>query len=201
LELSIKTAGGSGRRHTVRSRLRRAAAVLGVSMACAAPAIAQASKSSPLAAELVKKLEEANLRSIAAKDTERPGFFVAANHIPGVQLLVVSAKSSAPDYVEYVLGAGKYEEVYASLNGASAPEQKLFVQDMGSDGLHLKPEDGEPIDIAYREVATMTVFNGEWKRQKLSEKEYVQAFDDVDSHYARALSLLLERLKAGTPAR
>ena len=181
----------------MRSKLRCAAVATALAMAYSTPAVGQESKSGALAARLVSQMEQAGLRAVAAKDPERPGFFVAASHIPGIQLLVVSARSSAPDYIEYVLNAGKDDEVYASLNGASAAEGKLFVQDMGADGVLLKPRNGGPIDVAYRDVTTMTVFNGNWKKQNLSEKQYSEAFEAVDSGYARALSLLLEKLKGG----
>ena len=170
-------------------------ACVAAAILCAAPVGAQPSKSAPLAAELVRQLEQRKLQVVAAKDPERPGFFVAASHIPGVQLLFVSARSAAPDYVDYVLGASRYDEVYASLNGASLPDGKVFVQDMGSNGLLPKPDNGGPADIVYRNVTTMTVFNGDWKKQKLNEREYGETFAAIDTSYARALSLLLQQLK------
>jgi hypothetical protein len=181
----------------VRTKQRCAAAATALVLAYATTAVAQESKSGALAAELVSQMVKSGQLAVAAKDSERPGFFVAATHVPGVQLLVVSARSSAPDYIEYVLNAGKYDEVYASLNGASASEGKLFVQDMGADGVLLKPQNGGPIDVAYRDVNIMTIFNGNWKKQNLSEQQYGEAFQAVDSGYARALSLLLEKFKAG----
>ena len=162
---------------------------------CAAPAAGQSPTSGPLAAELVRELEQRKLQNVAARDPERPGFFVAASHIPGVQLLVVSARSTAPAYVDYVLAESRYDEVYASLNGASAADGKLFVQDMGSNGLLPKPHNGGPVDVAYRDVTKMAIFNGEWKKQGLSEQAYGETFEAIDAAYARALSLLLRQLK------
>jgi len=173
----------------------RWALAIAVAVTCAHPAFAQ-SKSAPLAAELVQLLEQRKVQNVAAKDPDQPGFFVAASYAPGLPLLVVSARSSAPDYVEYVLNQARYDEVYSSLNGASVSEGKLFVQDMGGNGLALKPENKDPLDIAYRDVSKTTIFNGEWKKQGLSEQEYKEAFDTIDAKYARALSLLLARLKA-----
>lgn len=171
------------------------ALVLAALMLSAVPSTAQPSRSAALGAELVQALEQRQLKTIAAKDPEHPGFFVAASHIPGQQLLVVAARSAAPDYIEYVLGASRYDEAYSSLNGASAPDGKLFVQDMGCDGLRAEPTENGTVDIAYRDVVKTTIFNGEWKKQGLSEQEYRQAFDDVETRYSRALSLLLQQLK------
>lgn len=173
----------------------RGALAVAVLLLSTAPVAAQTSKSTTLGAELVRELEQRQLNTVAAKDPLNPGFFVAASHIPGQQLLVVSARSAAPDYLEYVLGASRYDEAYASLNGASAPDGKLFVQDMGCDGLRAEPTETGTVDIAYRDVVKTTIFNGEWKKQGLSEQEYRQVFDDVDTRYSRALSLLLGQLK------
>ncbi|HOC17409.1 MAG TPA: hypothetical protein PKK95_04025 [Vicinamibacterales bacterium] len=155
---------------------------------------AQTPNSSTLGAELAQLLEQRQLNNVAAKDPEHPGFFVAASHIPGQQLLVLSARSTAPDYVEYVLGASKYDEVYATLNFASAPDGKLLVQDMGCDGLRLEATESGT-DVAYLDAAKTAIFNGDWKKQGVSEQEYRQTFEEVEARYARALSLLVEQLK------
>jgi hypothetical protein len=174
------------------------AGVVAVSLA-AVPAAAQSSKSAPLAAEFAQILEQRKLQNFAVKDPDHPGFYVAASHTPGLHLLVVRARSSSPEYADYVLSASKYDEVYNTLNGASAPEGKLFVQDMACNGLSARPKDGQPLDIVYRDVVKMTIFNGDWKKQKMNEREYGQAFDEADAEYARVLSLLLQKLKV--PAR
>jgi len=177
---------------------RRALAVVAALIVCASPLAAQPSKSAALGVELVSVLEQRQLQNIAAKDPDRPGFFVAASHVPGSQLLVVSARSNAPDYIDYVLSASRYDEAYSSLNFASSPDGKLFVQDMGCDGLAAAPGETGAVDIVYQDVKKMTVFNGDWKKQDLSEQQYKETFEAVDAGYARALSLLL--LEAKRPA-
>jgi hypothetical protein len=172
------------------------AAALAAVVLFAAPAAAQSSRSASLAPALVGALERQNLQNVAARDPERPGFYVAASRAPGM-LLVVSGRSIAPDYVDYVLAASKYDEVYASLNGASAPEGKLFVQDMGADGLSPKPEEGRSTDIVYRDVTTTTILDGQPKKRGLSEREYEEAFEAIDQKYSEALSLLLRQLEGG----
>jgi hypothetical protein len=68
--------------------LSKAAALLTIAVCTASPAAAQDSKSGPLARELAKVLESANLQTIGAADPETGGF-VAAIYVPGTQLLVV----------------------------------------------------------------------------------------------------------------
>ena len=67
--------------------------------AVAAPAAAEdtkASKSAVQAAALAKQLAQVKLQYIATKDPTDPGRFVAAMHLPGAQLMIVSAKYGAP---------------------------------------------------------------------------------------------------------
>lgn len=168
--------------------------VLAAVMALGLPvptAIAQEPKSAALAGQLVQQMEQRKLQHLAAKDPSGPDRFVAASYVPSVQLLLISARSTAVDYVTYVLGELRYDEVYASLHGASVPQGKLFVQDMGGNGLAFRPANGAPLDVAYRDVVKTTVFNGDWKGQKMTQQEYREAFVDVDARYAQALSLLL----------
>ncbi|HSK10331.1 MAG TPA: hypothetical protein VK911_12205 [Vicinamibacterales bacterium] len=178
------------------ARLRCAFTVVAVT-ACAATAGAQppTSKSAPLAADLSQRLQTLELQTIAAKDPERPGFYVAASYISGVQLLVVLAHSTATDYIEYMLASSRYDEVYSTLNAASTREGKLFVQDMGADGLADGRGKGARTDVVYRDEVTTTVFNGDWKSQGMNERQYDEAFQEIDAQYARGLSLLLEQLK------
>lgn len=175
---------------------RRALAVAAaVIIVCASPLAAQPSKSAPLGAELASVLQQRQLPNIAAKDPDRPGFFVAALHLPGSQLLVVSARSTGPEYVEQVLlAASRYEEVYSSLNLASSPDGRFFVQDMGCDGLGSEPGKEGALD-SYRDAKRSTIFNGDWKKQDLTEQEYKATFEAADAAYAKALSLLLQEAR------
>ena len=61
-----------------------------------AGAAGQESKSAPLAKQLAAALDAAKLDSVAARDPSREDTFFAALYYPGVQLLAVSAKYSAP---------------------------------------------------------------------------------------------------------
>ena len=157
----------------------------------ASPAFEPSSKA---AGELVAAMKSQGLDAIAAEEAGDPGRFVAAMLVPGVQLLVVSAKSTAPDYIRTQLAQQQYREVYSTLQSASILDSKLFFQDMGSDGL-----DGDSsIDIMYERGTNQTVFDGDWKKQKMSKTAYEERLRKADAEYSRMLSLLAERLR-GTP--
>jgi hypothetical protein len=176
--------------------------VLGV-VACAAfPASvpAQSTTSAAVAAELVQQLSKQNLTAVAAKVPDQPGLYVAAMYFPGMQLITVAARSTGPAYLDQQLEAKRYDEVYGSLNGASEPGGKLFVQDLHADGLKAAPEDGGGCDIAYENETKTVMLNGDWKKQKLTEAAYQQEYHQLDERYAKLLSLLLQQLQAGGQA-
>ena len=170
----------------------RAAAVL-VAVSIAAPALAQESKSAPLAKQLSAALEAGKLDCIAAKDPSAPDVFVAALYFPG-SLLVVSGKYSVPQLLSDRLIKKEYRDVYMDLNGAAAADSKVFIQDPGADGLRAKREENQPFDIV--EIGgKQTMFNSDWKGQKLSEQDYMKAFADADARYAQILTALLAQVK------
>ena len=160
----------------------------------AAPASAQESKSGPLAKQLAAALDAAKLDSVAAKDPNAADTFIAALYFPGAQLLVVSAKYTAPQLLDARLSKKEYRDTYIDLSSASVPESKVFVQDALADGLRAKHEDNTPFDI-YEAAGKPMMFDGEWKKQKLSEQDYMKAFSAADDRYSTMLSALLEQLK------
>jgi hypothetical protein len=174
--------------------LRKPGAI--IVLAClGSPLSAQPPASAQVASELVKELTSRHATVVAVKDPDHPGFYLAASYLPGPQLLAVSAQSTAPEYVDHLLTERKYADVYATLNGASVAQGKLFVQDMRADGL--KPARAEgAFDIVYQNVVNTTLFNGDWKQQKMSERAYRDAYQDLEARYARLLSLLLNQLRS-----
>jgi hypothetical protein len=172
-----------------------AAALLSVAFV---PAVASGqgdeSKSSAAAKELCQALDAAKLDSIAAHDPADPSSFVAALYFPGSQLLVVTAKYSAPSLLETKIGAKEYRDVYIDLQSASVAGSKVFVQDQLANGLFFKPVDDAAADV-WESAARTLSFDGEWKKAKLSEEEYAKAFADADAKYAQMLTLLLKRAK------
>jgi len=163
-----------------------------LALSIAAPAFAQESKSAPLAKQLAAALDGAKLDSIAAADPDAPDGFAAALYFPGMQFLVVSGKYSVPQLLATRLTKKEYRDVYLDLNGAATG--KTFIEDPGADGLRAKRESNQAFDQV--EVAgKRTMFDGEWKAQKLTEQEYMKAFSTADERYAQILAALLAQLK------
>ena len=170
--------------------LAAAVAVLSLSTA----ASAQESKSAPLAKQLAAALDAAKLDSIAAKDPSAPDIFFAALYFPGVQLLVVSGKYSVPQLLVERLVKKEYRDTYLDLNGASVPTTKLFLEDPGADGVKAKREENQPFD-SYEADGKRLMFDGDWKKQKMSEQDYMKAFSAADERYTQILAALIAQLK------
>ncbi|HEY7289150.1 MAG TPA: hypothetical protein VH583_04875 [Vicinamibacterales bacterium] len=162
--------------------------------ASAVGVFAQDGKSVALAKQLTTALDAAKLDSVAAKDPSANDVFVAALYFPGAQLLVVSAKYSAPQLLDTRLAKKEYRDTYIDLSSASVPETKVFVEDAGADGMHAKREEGRAFDI-YELGGKSTMFDGDWKKQKLSEQDYMKVFSAADDRYSAMLEALLAQLK------
>ena len=163
-------------------------------LAFASAALAQDPKSATLAKELAAALEAAQLDSIAAKDPANADTFVAALYFKGMQLLVVSAKYSAPLILEERIAKKEYRDVYLDLTGAGMPDTKVFVEDLASDGLKPDHQNNTPFD-AHEAGGKRTAFDGDWGKQKLSEEEYQKKFAAADEQYSHMLTALLAQVK------
>jgi hypothetical protein len=169
------------------------AAVAAVLVLAPSPALAQQSKSATLAAELAKLLEARKLDSIAARGGA-PDEYVGALFFPGSQLLVVGAKYSSPDRMTLLLGAKQYRDVYIDLNSASVPQSKVFVSDLGANGLQFDRENNQPwdtVDVGGKSYA----FDGDWGRAKISREEYTKVYQSSDEQYSKMLEALVAELK------
>ncbi len=155
---------------------------------------AQDSKSSALAKQLAQALDAAKLDSIAAKDPSAPDVYYGALYFPGSQLLVVSARYAAPQLLDARLAKKEYRDVYIDLNSASVAGTKVFIEDLGADGLKADRESNHPFDT-YEGGGKRTMFNGEWKAQSLSEQDYRKAFAAADEQYTQILAALIAQLK------
>lgn len=156
-------------------------------------ALGQTSKSAPLAAELAKLLEAGKLDAIAARQESEPDRFVAALYFPG-QLLVVSARYTVPPILAAHVEKKNYRDVYVDLNGAQIPETKIFIDDVGADGLAVEKDAGA--DSYERGSKTRWIFNGQWRQQKIaSEAEYKKHFEEADAAYAEILTTLIQQAK------
>lgn len=151
------------------------------------------SKSAVLVSELVKLLEQQKLDAVAA-NRGPVDEYVGALYIPGSQLLVVNAKSSVPDRMKYLLIQKSYKDLYVELNGAVDQQSKVFISDLGANGLQFKREKNQPFDTVDATGKTIS-YDGEWRKAKMSEADYTKAYQQHDEAYSRMLQALIETLK------
>ena len=160
-----------------------------------AVASAQESKSAPLAKQLAAALDAGKLDSIAANDPSAPDV---------VRRRAVFSRHAAARRLGQVLGAAaadrtrwpkkEYRDVYLDLNGASIADTKVFIEDPGADGLKAKREDNQAFDQCEM-AGKRTMFDGDWKTQKMSEQDYMKAFTAADDRYSQILTALLAQAK------
>jgi hypothetical protein len=157
-----------------------------------ASALAQESKSAALATELARLLDEKKLDSVAAQQT--PDTYVGALYFPGTQLLVVGGKYASAARMQDLLTKKDYREVYMDLSSASDQQSRVFIMDLGVNGLRFKREDNQPFDTA--DVAGKSwTFDGDWDRAKISEDEYRKSYSATDERYSQMLQALIAALK------
>jgi hypothetical protein len=167
----------------------RRLALLVIPLLCvAAPGASRGATSPELARKLMSVMTERELQSFAARDPAAPDRFVAAMAFPGVQLLVVAARHRIPALVESQLARNQFGEVYAELQSAAIVESKLFFQDMGGDGLG---GNIEIVDVMYEQGTKQTLFDGDWKRMKLSKEDYEKKLSEADERYTQLLAILV----------
>jgi hypothetical protein len=166
------------------------ATVLGVAGAASAAEDAKASKSSAQAAALAKQLAVAKLQYIATKDPTDPGRFVAAMHVPGSQLMIVSARYGAPALLNEKVLLGKFQDAYIDLNSASEAATRVIVEDLRADGFALTKRK-DMLRDSFEANGKRVVFDFDWRKQKLSQEEYFSTLEAADTQYARMLELLI----------
>ena len=177
---------------------RRSSALAAVALLTlgAGSALAQESKSAALAKEVVQ-LAGGEMRYVAAKVPDSNDEYIAALHIPGVQLLVIWAKYQQPVFLNEMLAKRDYQNVYTDLNSASytIAASRIFIEDLRGDGLFPQPPSDSTAFDMYEAGGKRFMFDGDAKKQKLSDKEYQDAFASADARYTKALGVLLAELK------
>ncbi len=151
-----------------------------------------ASKSSALAEELGKLMDDAGLTAVSARYPDVENRYAAALYFSGRQLLVIAGDYEAPQLLNVKIVAGNYRDVYVDLNSSSPPETRLFVDDYGANGLARMPVDG--ITDRFTRANQVLLFNGDWDGQQLSETSYNEAYSTADSDFAEMLSLLIDQV-------
>ena len=179
---------------TLSHRVLGTSLIASLSLFAAAPLLqAQEPRTAALAKELTALLTQRKLDSIAARHPAGPDQFVAALFFPG-QLLVVSARTSAPAVVNEKLIRREFRDVYIDLNSASIPESRVMITDGGADGLRSRREPNMPFDM--QDMAGKGIrFDGNWREDKMSEQDYMKAFSQADEAYLAALQALVAELK------
>src|SRR5882672_12174493 len=177
---------------TLTTRRLSGIALAAILLLAPAAASAQDSKSATSVPELVKLLDSMKLESFAVKGAS-PNEYVGALYFPGSQLLVVSAKFDTPWRADSLLEQKNYRDLYIELNSASLPQSKMFVSDLGANGLRFK-KDGNTYDTA--DVGGKTYnFDGDWKKAKITEDDYTKAYSTTDEQYMQMIQALLAGLK------
>jgi len=167
--------------------------VLLVAILVLVPAFAQAqeSKSTPVVGELLKMLDQMKLDSVAAAHGEG---FVGALYVPGSQLLVVGGKFASSVRAAILTERKMYRDLYGDLNSAAELATKVFISDLGADGLKFRRNNNQPFDTA--DVGDKSYrFDGDWGKQKLSRDEYTRVFQTTDEQYVQMLQALIDQLK------
>ena len=149
--------------------------------------------SAALTKELVALMSARKQDAIATADPSAPGHFVAAMVYPGVQLLIVRSQPTSASDTASRISYRLYRDAYSDVQQPAKSEGKLFIQDMGADGL--AATGAGSIDVIYEDVDRQTIFDGNWRKQKLSQAEYQKKFATADAEYARLLSLLIAEMK------
>jgi hypothetical protein len=171
-------------------------AIVGLLLLCPGmvPALfAQAPRSATVARELARALDEAKLDAIAAADPSDPSTFVAALYFQGSQMLAVAAKYAAPPLLLEKIKQKNYRDVYIDLSSASIAGSKMFVIDTGVDGVGPRP--GDSGADSWEHGPKQYAFDGEWKKAKISEEDYMKAYAQADEQYAKMLAALLAQVK------
>ncbi len=164
-------------------------------LAFAASASAQESKTAALAQTLTQAMDAAKLTAIAAKDSAGEDTYVAAMYFSGSQLLVVRAKYEPAVLLDLKLEKKDYQEIYIDLNSASVASTRVFIEDLGADGLKAEHPDNVGFD-SIEEAGTRTLFDNEWRKsQRMSEEEYAKRFAQAEALYARFLQALIAQAK------
>lgn len=157
-------------------------------LAVPAGVYAQDSKSTALATELAQLLDAKKLDTIAAKVSDQ---YVGAIYIAGAELLVVSGKTAAASHMDLLLSQKSYRDVYQDLFSASDAKTKMFVTDLGANGLKFKNNTPDTVEVAGKTVS----FDGDWSKAKISEQEYTKTFQTTDEQYSQMLQALIAALK------
>ena len=177
--------------HSRRTTLALLGVLLLVFMAGSAAA-QDSIQSAALAKELAQAMDAKKLMTIAAKDGTDVEAFVAAMYFTGSQILVVGAKYEPAVLLNEKLAKKEYQEIYIDLNSAAKAGTRIFIEDLGVDGLKPEREEGKGFD-SIEMAGKRTTFDDQWRKdQKISEEQWVKIHGDADK---AALKIVYKEVK------
>jgi hypothetical protein len=151
------------------------------------------------AASLKTLLEQLKIDSIAARDPDEPGRYVAALFsADSEQLLVVSAPYAVPAALDRLIAVGNYRDAYLNLQAVADHKGHFFVVDSFADGLKKMPNVDAPFDSTTIDGAVMVMYDNRWDAQNLTQAGYDAMFAKDDARYARMLTILANELRKKT---
>jgi hypothetical protein len=153
----------------------------------------QAAQSPARAEALVRALAQSNQEAVAAADPQSAGTFIAALYT-GTQLLVVSARHPATESLASRIAKRQYREAFLVLQQTPISTGKVFVIDVGADGLGTSKSETKEFDVMYEEGVRQTIVDGDFERQHLSHDAYEAQVAEADARYARMLTVLADAL-------
>ena len=128
----------------------------------------ESNRTQAMAKQLTDLMQAQKLDAIATRTGE--DHFAAILFIPGVQMLVVSARYTAPALLNEKILGRQYRDVYLDLASASVPDSKLFIEDMQADGLRAQRVGETPFDIVTKGAGAAFTCDGDHKKKKISEE-------------------------------
>jgi hypothetical protein len=158
------------------------------------------SQSTAPAASVKTLLGQLKMDSVAARDPEETGRYVAALYIEDSQLLVISAPYKVPAVLDKLIASGNYRDAYLNLQAVADHKGHFFVVDSFADGLKKTPDVDQPFDSTTIDGSVMVMYDGKWESQKLNEAGYNAMFTKDDTRYAKMLTILANELKRRTTA-
>jgi hypothetical protein len=167
--------------------------VVGTVLPAVAASPQQPAATTALVKELTDLLQAQKLDTVAAKldgDT-----FAAALYIPGNELLALSAKYTAPAFLNEKILGRQFKDAYADLSTTQAPETKVLIEDVKADGIRAQPAKGEAADVITRGAGAPFLLDGKWKDRKIAEDVYAKTFQDAETSYRKILEALIAELK------
>ena len=115
---------------------------------------------------------------------------------PGSQLLVIAATYTAPALLKERVILKQYKDVYLDLNAATAPASRRVIEDLKADGLFpTRSSPSNPFDFYTKGTSPRVPFDGDWKKRKMSQDEYMKVFAEAEAEYTRMLQSLLAEAK------